>query len=56
MDEFYQVVDWFFSSIQRIYNFFVNQHPIVQMRVFLPMALLVVGLFISFIKGNERSI
>ena len=56
MNEFYQVVDWFFESIQSMYYFFVNQHPIVQMRVFLPIALLVVGLFLSFVKGKERSI
>ena len=56
MAEFQMVLDWFFGSITTIYNFFKEQHPIVQMRVFLPLALLVVGLFISFVKKDERSI
>lgn len=54
MAEFTAIVDWFFQVWERFYYFISEQHPIVQMRVFLPLALLVVSLFISFIGKNER--
>lgn len=54
MEEFYQIVDWIFNAWTTFYNFLTGQHPIVQMKVFLPIALLVVSLFISFIGKNER--
>lgn len=56
MEEFQSIIDWFFDSWLRIYNFFIESHPIVQMKVFLPLALLVVGIFVSFVKRDERSI
>lgn len=55
MVEFIAVLEWFFSLWQRFYYFITEQHPIFQMKVFLPAALLVVSLFISFVGKNERS-
>lgn len=55
MKEFTTIIEWFFSLWQRFYYFIIQQHPIFQMRVFLPAALLVVSLFISFVGKNERS-
>lgn len=55
MEEFITVVDWIFSLWERFYYFIVEQHPVIQMRFFLPVALLVVSLFIGFVSKSERS-
>lgn len=56
MEEFLLVIDFFFYIWERAYDFFTEQHPIVQMVVFLPAALLVINLFIGFLGRNERSL
>ena len=58
MQEFQQIVDWFFGTWKMFYDYFTGSdiHPIFQMKIFLPLALLVVGLFISFVRNNERSV
>lgn len=55
MEVFEQAVVWIFSLWERFYFFITEQHPIVQMKVFAPVALLVVSIFISFVGKNERS-
>lgn len=55
MEEFVIIIDWIFGLWERFYYFITAQHPIIQMKVFLPIALLVVSLIISFVGKNERS-
>lgn len=55
MDVFMEAIDWIFYLWERFYYFIIEQHPIVQMKFFMPVALLVVSIFISFVGKNERS-
>ena len=58
MEDINTFITWLMNSFKRIYDFVTQQHPIVQARVFMPIAVLVVGLFFTFIKSlfNGRSI
>lgn len=50
MEEIKLFIDWLMSSFMMLYNFFSQQHPIVQACVFMPLAVIVINLFIFFIK------
>lgn len=46
MDEIRLFIDWLISSFRLIFNFIGSQHVIVQAVVFMPLALLVIKLFL----------
>lgn len=58
MDEIRLFIDWLLTLFKRFYDFFSQQHPIVQARVFLPLAVMVISLFILVVKAlfKERGI
>lgn len=43
-------IDWLMISFTSLWNFFTEQHPIVQAVVFLPLAVMIFSLFIKFAK------
>lgn len=50
MDDFILVLDWFMDLFLILHNFFKVQHPIIQACVYMPLACLVLGLFIGVVK------
>lgn len=57
MEELKLLIDWIVNAFLTIYNFFKVQHPIVQACVFMPLAVLVINLFIgvvNFAKGRKE--
>lgn len=55
MEEFKMTVDWVIWFFMRWYNFFMLQPPVIQIAVFMPLALLVLSLFlgvVKFLKGR----
>lgn len=53
MEEFNKIIDWFFSAILTLHNFFKVQHPVIQACVYMPLALLVLTLFIGVVKFSR---
>lgn len=58
MDEINMFINWLMDSFLVLYNFFVNQHPIVQARVFMPIAMVIISLIFLCFKTifNGRSL
>lgn len=54
MDDFKRIVDTFFSWVIMIYNFFSDQHPIIQAIFFMPMALMVLVIFFAFVGKKKE--
>ena len=50
MEEMILIFDWVMVFFLDAYNFFVQQHPIIQALVFMPLASLVIGIFIAVAK------
>lgn len=50
MEEMILIIDWFMEFFFEAYNFFIKQHPIIQACVFMPLASLVIGIFIAVAK------
>lgn len=51
MEDINLFINWLMTSFKSLYDFFSQQHPIVQARVFMPVAVLVIGLFFLFVKS-----
>lgn len=57
MEDVRLFIDWLMGSFTDLWNFIVQQHPIVQACVFLPLATMIIKLFISFANiFNGRSL
>lgn len=58
MEDINLFINWLMTSFKTLYDFFSNQHPIVQARVFLPAAVLIISLIFFTIKTifNGRSL
>lgn len=54
MDDFKLIVDTFFSWVIMIYDFFSDQHPIIQAIFFMPMALMVLVIFFAFVGKKKE--
>lgn len=53
MEEFNLLFDWVMNAFIKLHNFFKVQHPIIQACVYMPLALLVLSLFISVVKFSR---
>ena len=57
MEDVRLFIDWLMNSFRLLYNFFTQQHPAVQAVVFLPIAGLVLSIFLGVAKFfNGRSL
>lgn len=58
MEDINLFIDWMMSIFMTLHNFFSKQHPIIQARVYLPIAVIVILLFINVAKNlfNGRSL
>lgn len=52
MDKFITSVDFIFGMFTQIFYFISAQHPVFQICAFLPVTLLILGLFIKFFKKD----
>lgn len=50
MEEVKLFIDWLMTCFKSLYDFFSRQHPIVQARVFMPLAMIVIALIFLLIK------
>lgn len=50
MAEFNLVFDWIMMAFLKLHYFFKEQHPVIQACVYMPLALLVLSLFIGVVK------
>lgn len=53
MEEFNLLFDWVMNAFIKLHNFFKVQHPVIQACVYMPLALLVLNLFISVVKFSR---
>lgn len=58
MEDINMFINWLMQSFLSLYNFFVNQHPIVQAAVFMPIAVMIISLIFLCFKTlfNGRSL
>ena len=53
MEEFNLLFDWVMNAFLMFHNFFKVQHPVIQACVYMPLALLVLSLFIGVVKFSR---
>lgn len=53
MEEFNLLFDWVMDAFLMFHNFFKVQHPVIQACVYMPLALLVLSLFIGVVKFSR---
>lgn len=56
MEDVRLFIDWLMNSFGQLFSFFSEQHPVVQAVVFLPLAGLVLSLFLgvaNFFNGRS---